>query len=66
MTTLIASKYTDLSVFIRKIDHKYAENFENTEKLEGSIHTLYMELIVKYGNCMQNTEKNGCIILKSK
>ena len=32
--------------------------------LEGLIHTLYMELIVKYGNCMQNTEKNGCNILK--
>ena len=35
------------------------------KKLEGLIHTLYVELIVKYGNCKQNTEKmvGGTVIV---
>ena len=53
----IASKYTDLPVFLLNSVHKYWQNFKNTEKLEDFVHTIYMELIVKYWKSMQNTEK---------
>ena len=43
----IASKYTDLPVFILNSEHKYWQNFKNTEKIEDFVHTIYMELIIK-------------------
>ena len=52
-----ASKYTDLPVFLRISDYKYGRNFENTESFGQLGKHYYVELIVKYGNCIQNTEK---------
>ena len=50
----IASKYMDRQ-------YLYGNLMTNThgilKKLEGLVYTLYMELIVKYGNCMQILKK---------
>ena len=44
----IASKYTDLPVFLLKSDCKYWQKFENTENLENWHNTSYMELEAKW------------------
>ena len=54
-----ASKYTDLSVF----DNKYGQILKIRKVLDNSVITLYMELIVKYRDYMQNTVRD---ILKYK
>ena len=38
----IASKYTDLPVFLPNSEHKYWQKLKNTEKLDF-VHTVYME-----------------------
>ena len=37
---IIASKYTDFPVFLLNSEHKFWQNFKNTEKLEDFVHTL--------------------------
>ena len=39
---------TDLPVYLLNSEHKYWQKFENIEKLERFVHTLYMELVAKY------------------
>ena len=45
---LIASKYTDLPVFLLKSDYKYWQKFENTENLENWHNTSCIELEAKW------------------
>ena len=55
----IASKYTDLPVFLLNSEHKDWQNFENAEKLGRLCTYIIYGDFVKYWKSMQNTEKWG-------